>query len=98
TYRGYAPMMRMASLHGVSPEEAEKRARDEVDKNRNEIKNAPRPPQSEIQVMISDYKAEGGMLLPHRFTRAAGGATFDETEITAYKINPPLKPQSFKKK
>ena len=55
-------------------------------------------PLDEIQVLISDYKPEGGLLLPHRFARAAGGATFDETEITAYKINPPLKPQSFKKK
>jgi hypothetical protein len=95
SYRGVAPRMRIRRMEGGgSPEEAEKKAGEELAKPEDQPQRAA---VNEIQVLLSDYRSEGGILLPHKLTKAAGGTTFEEVEITKYKINPSLKPQAFKK-
>jgi hypothetical protein len=95
SYRGVQPRMMMKTMEGGgSPEDAEKKAKQETENRASEL---PKPDPVEIQILLSDYKPEGGILLPHKLVKAAGGNTFEEVEITKYKINPSLKPQSFKK-
>jgi len=61
-------------------------------------KTAAKPEIQKVQVLLADYRPEEGILLPHQITKAANGQTFEEMSIAKYKINPSLKPQSFKKK
>ncbi|HWX41686.1 MAG TPA: hypothetical protein VN345_11100 [Blastocatellia bacterium] len=61
-------------------------------------KAAAKPELQKVQVLLADYRPEDGILLPHQITRAAAGQTFEDLLIAKYKINPSLKPQSFKKK
>lgn len=57
-----------------------------------------KPEPQKVQVLLADYRSEDGVLLPHQITRAANGQTFEDMQIAKYRINPSLKPQSFKKK
>jgi hypothetical protein len=52
---------------------------------------------AEKQVYFSDYRAEQGILLPHRITRSVNGDFSEEWNLNKFKINPPLKAESFKK-
>ncbi|HKP87673.1 MAG TPA: hypothetical protein VJZ26_16350 [Blastocatellia bacterium] len=60
-------------------------------------KQAANPQLSEVQVYFSEYRAEEGILLPHRVTRSVNGDFSEEWELKKFKINPPLKAESFKK-
>ena len=59
---------------------------------------APKPEVVEMQWRFSDYRQEGGMMLPHRIASGPEGETTDEWEIKSYAINPPLKADKFQKK
>jgi hypothetical protein len=60
-------------------------------------KQSVNPQLSEVQVYFSEYSAEDGILLPHRITRSVNGDFSEEWELKKFKINPPLKAESFKK-
>jgi len=49
------------------------------------------------ELHLSDYKAVGGIKLPHLVTRGANGETTEEWTIKSYKINPNLKANTFTK-
>jgi hypothetical protein len=61
-------------------------------------KGSAKPEPQKVQVLLADYRSEDGILLPHQITRAINGQTFEDLQIAKYRINPSLKPQSFKKK
>lgn len=61
-------------------------------------KASAKPELQKVQVLLADYRPEEGILLPHQITRATSGQTFEDLLIAKYKINPPLKPQSFRKR
>jgi hypothetical protein len=47
------------------------------------------------EMHLSDYKAIGGIKLPHLVTRGANGETSEEWTIKSYKINPNFKANTF---
>jgi hypothetical protein len=49
------------------------------------------------EMHLSDYKAVGGIKLPHLVTRGANGETGEEWTIKSYKINPNFKANTFTK-
>jgi len=49
------------------------------------------------EMHLSDYKAIGGIKLPHLVTRGANGETSEEWTIKSYKINPTFKANTFTK-
>jgi len=50
-----------------------------------------------IETHLSEYKAEGGIKMPHLITRGINGQTNEEWEIKSFKINPSLKGNTFTK-
>jgi outer membrane lipoprotein-sorting protein len=56
------------------------------------------PPQPiTIETHLSEYKAVGGIKLPHLMTRGANGQTNEEWEVKSFKINPNFKGNTFTK-
>jgi hypothetical protein len=49
------------------------------------------------EMHLSDYKAVGGITLPHLITRGTNGETSEEWTIKSYKINPTFKANTFTK-
>ena len=49
------------------------------------------------EMHLSDYKAVGGIKLPHLITRGTNGETSEEWTIKSYKINPNFKANTFTK-
>jgi hypothetical protein len=82
-----------------TPEARQKRLADEAQKRREEVrKQLENAPMVENQLFYADYKKVDGVMLPHRFTRAANGNPSEETEIKKYKINPKIDLNDFQKK
>jgi outer membrane lipoprotein-sorting protein len=50
-----------------------------------------------IETHLANYKAVGGIKLPHLITRGVNGQTNEEWEIKSFKINPNLKANTFTK-
>jgi outer membrane lipoprotein-sorting protein len=50
-----------------------------------------------IETHLSEYKAVGGIKLPHLITRGVNGQTNEEWEIKSFRINPSLKGNTFTK-
>ncbi|HKP11051.1 MAG TPA: hypothetical protein VJZ91_03040 [Blastocatellia bacterium] len=95
SYRGPQPRTGMVRRQMGSSEEAEQR-RKEVESQAARQADQP-PPLADIEIYFADYSAEDGILLPHRITRAVNGQFSEEWELKKFKINPPLKPDQFKK-
>ena len=57
----------------------------------------PPPLQATIEMHLSQYKAAGGIKLPHLITRGINGQTNEEWEVKSYKINPSFKSNTFTK-
>jgi hypothetical protein len=95
SYRAPQPRAAMItrSMQG-SHEDLEARKKEAQEQAERQAAN---PELSEIQVYFSDYRAEDGILLPHRITRSVNGDFSEEWELKKFKINPPLKAESFKK-
>jgi hypothetical protein len=52
-------------------------------------------PTIEVQVRFSEYRSEGGILLPHLITRERGGTVDQEMTLKDFKVNPSFKPKYF---
>jgi hypothetical protein len=100
SYRGVAPRIithQRTAGAGQGQQEIEKAAKEAQAKAEAEVA-ASRPPEVEVQVRFSDYRIVGGLLLPHRLTKATDGQANEEWEMTKFKLNPTLKPEKFEKK
>ena len=53
------------------------------------------PTEVEVQLRFSEFRAEGGVLVPHRITRERGGKIDMEMELKDFKVNPSFKPGYF---
>jgi len=96
-YRGV--VFRVTINRGVrasSKEEAEKLGEAARQKSTDASANASRQ-ETEIQMRFSDYRAVEGILLPRHITRAVDGKAIEEWNLKTIKVNPALKPQSFRK-
>jgi hypothetical protein len=73
----------------LSPEEKERM--DEV------MKEAETTPAKlvEHRLFFSDFRAAGGLSLPHHITRESAGKTIEEWEIKSYQVSPSLKADRF---
>ncbi len=94
SYQGRKRMAMMTSMSsGQMPtkEELEKRAQEAA-------AAAEAAPMIEYQLRFSDFRNEGGLNLPHRFTKLAGEDIVDEWDLKKFKLNPALKPEQFEKK
>ena len=60
-------------------------------------RGAQQGPPVTLEMHLSEYKAVGGIKLPHFITRGASGETNEEWAIRSYRINPNLKANTFTK-
>lgn len=93
TYRGvpFRTNMRRSSGQDMS----------DVDKAVKEAKEKPAAArqESEIQIHFSDYRAVGGIMLPHTITKTIDDKPYEEWDVSKFKVNPAdLGPQKFVKK
>jgi hypothetical protein len=87
TYTGFMPRLFFRQGGGPPP------SQDEIRKRMAE------PPQEvTYELHVEDYKDVGGVMLPHRFTQSVDGKATEEWTVSAFKVNPNLKPESFVKK
>ena len=90
SYQGIAPRMVMQTMRGAPPREAA------APSNGPEGAAAPQPPQAvDIQMFLEDYRAEDGVLLPHKVSRSVEGKTTEEWTFKTIRINPAFKPDVF---
>ena len=94
SYRGSPPRMMRRQISD-NPDQAEKQ-RKEIEAQASKQADQP-PPLADIEVYFAEYRAEDGILLPHRITRSVNGQFNEEWELRKFKINPPLKADKFKK-
>ncbi len=47
-----------------------------------------KPETAEFQIRYSDYRAVGGIMLPHRWTQTIGGNADETVDVSSYEINP----------
>ena len=95
SYRGPQPRMGMVRRQMGNPEDADKQ-RKEIESQAARQMDQP-PPLVDVEIYLTDYRAEDGILMPHRITRAVNGQFSEEWELKKFKINPPLKADQFKK-
>jgi hypothetical protein len=94
SYRGSQPRTLMRRQISDNPDHAEKQ-RKEIEAQAS--KPVGQPPLADIEIYFAEYRAEDGILLPHRITRSVNGQFNEEWELSKFKINPPLKADKFKK-
>jgi hypothetical protein len=70
----------------------------EVERRMQELRRQGPPPPSDITVFLSDHRAVGGVMLPHRIRRAVDGQPTEEWEIAEYRVNPTFKAGTFEKR
>ncbi len=77
-------------------EEAEMTA----DENSAEPFQIPLPPPQdvEVEVNLSDFRAVGGVLLPHRMTQTFNGKETETWEVESFEINSPPRPEKLRAK
>jgi hypothetical protein len=46
-------------------------------------------------MFLDDYRAEDGVLLPHKVSRSVDGKTTEEWTFKTIKVNPAFKPDAF---
>ena len=93
SYKGRLPRIATHMVSGPpgNREELEKRAREA----QAEVEAAP---EVEMQIRFDDYREVGGILFPHRLSKAANGEVTEEWEMKRFKVNPSIKPEKFEKK
>jgi hypothetical protein len=72
----------------------------DVDKlvKRAQSDNPAAPRESDVQIHLSDYRAEKGLLLPHALSMTVDGQPYQEWEVKEVKLNPrDLTAQKFEK-
>jgi hypothetical protein len=94
TYKGKKPRAIMHSSNSSGPP-----SEADLEKRMKEAEaEMAQSPEVEFQVRFSDYKAEGGVTLPHKISKGVESETSEEIEFTKFKINPQIKPEKFVKK
>jgi hypothetical protein len=99
SYRGVDPRMKINQQNTritTTKEEARKTEEFARNKRPDAPQNAPRQ-NSVIVMRFSDYRAVDGILMPRHITRAVNGNVDEEWNLKTIKVNPPLKPQGFRK-
>jgi hypothetical protein len=89
SYQGVAPRMVMQTMRGGPPPDAT------APPHGAEGAAAPPPQAVEIQMFLDDYRAEDGVLLPHKVSRSVDGKTTEEWTFKTIKINPAFKADAF---
>jgi hypothetical protein len=98
---GAPPGTRTVTRSGSGPDKPSDPAqltpeqRAEMDKLIAEAEATP-PKLVEHRMFFADHREVGGILLPHRLSRATAGKTTEEWEIKDYKVNPNIKADRFK--
>jgi hypothetical protein len=82
------PLPRVQMIRATSPAEAERA--------RGGIEAAP-VPEVEARLYVSDWKAVGGILLPHRVSQTIEGGPSEEWTVTKWTLDPAFKPDHFRK-
>ncbi|HEX4946158.1 MAG TPA: hypothetical protein VFZ34_05825 [Blastocatellia bacterium] len=62
---------------------------------------AAKPPgqqEREKLILFEDYRAEDGVLFPHKITTQINGKLIEEISFTKFKLNHPVKPENFSEK
>ncbi len=104
SYQGRkAPAMRMMTRQLSHGEGDKKKTPEEMEKEAKEMQAraqaaAAAEPLVETQLRFEDYRAEGGITLPHRISRTVDGKMTEEWQLTKFKINPTIKADKFEKK
>jgi hypothetical protein len=70
-------------------------AREEM---RRRMESMPPPQPTMFTMYFTDYKKVDGVMIPHRISQSADGATVEEWEIKKLKVNPQIKAEMFEKK
>lgn len=68
----------------------------ETARRRLEEQGPPKP--SAVSTYFSEYRAEGGVMLPRKVTQSVDGQPVEEWTIEKVKVNPSIKPELFEKK
>jgi hypothetical protein len=91
SYQGIAPRMVMQTMRGGPPPggAAAPHRADEA------AAAQPAPQAVDIQMFLDDYRAEDGVLLPHKVSRSVDGKTTEEWTFKTIKINPAFKADAF---
>jgi hypothetical protein len=87
-------MPRMQMFRGGGPG-GPRPSREQIDQRMREARSGGPPPQTDMQLFLSDYKTVDGVLVPHVIRRAVDGKTVEEWEIKTVKINPSFKEDKF---
>jgi len=91
SYQGIVPRMVMQTMRGGPAPDgpaAQHRAEDAATAQ-------PAPQAVDIQMFLDDYRAEGGVLLPHKVSRSVDGKTTEEWTFKTIKVNPAFKLDAF---
>lgn len=89
SYQGVAPRMVMQTMRGGPAPDAA------AQPHGAEGAVAPPPQAVDIQMFLDDYRAEDGVLLPHKVSRSVDGKTTEEWTFKTIKINPAFKVDAF---
>jgi hypothetical protein len=89
-YRGVAPRVMIQTQAGPPAEDG--RGRSDMP---HDAAAAPPPQIVDITLYLDDYKAVGGLMLPHRMARSIDAKPTEEMTFKTIKINPPFKPDTF---
>jgi len=55
-------------------------------------------PETEVRWILTDYRSETGLNVPHRLIKMQDGQAIEQIDIKKVKINPSIKPEKFVKK
>ena len=89
SYQGVAPRMVVQTMRGGPPPAAA------APPHGAEGATAPTPQAVDIQMFLDDYRAEDGVMLPHKVSRSVDGKTTEEWTFKTIKINPAFKADAF---
>jgi hypothetical protein len=89
SYQGVAPRMVMQTMRGGPPPAAA------APPHGAEGAAPPTPQAVDIQMFLDDYRAEDGVLLPHKVSRSVDGKTTEEWTFKTIRINPAFKADAF---
>jgi hypothetical protein len=89
-YRGVAPRVMIQTQQGPPPEGG--RGRGDMPHDAAAVQA---PQVVDITLYLDDYKAVGGLMLPHRMARSIDGKPAEEMTFKTIKINPAFRPDTF---
>jgi hypothetical protein len=89
SYQGVAPRMVVQTMRGGPPAAAAGSA------HGAEGAVPPTPQAVDIQMFLDDYRAEDGVMLPHKISRSVDGKTTEEWTFKTIKVNPAFKADAF---